>query len=163
MVLSFGILILAATSIGTWLASDLAVNALRKSTGQNLEEVAVQLRDKIALDLHERYSDLAVAAALSSQQLAKQQTGDVSALLDALARNFSSYAWIGLTSADGTVVASTANMLKGMNVSHRPWFQEAKDKPYLGDAHEALLLEEKQQQHQRSPAVCRCGRATPGP
>jgi len=143
LVLSFGILILAATSIGTWLASDLAVNALRKSTGQNLEEVAVQLRDKIALDLHERYSDLAVAAALSSQQLAKQQTGDVSALLDALARNFSSYAWIGLTSADGTVVASTANMLKGMNVSHRPWFQEAKDKPYLGDAHEALLLEEK--------------------
>ena len=143
MVLSFGILILAATTIGTWLASDLAVSALRKSTGQNLEEVAVQLRDKIELDLHERYSDLAVAAALSSQQLARQQTGDVSALLDAFARNFPSYAWIGLTSADGTVLASTGNMLKGTNVAHRPWFQEAREKPYLGDAHEALLLEEK--------------------
>lgn len=151
MVLSFGILILAATTIGTWLASDLAVSALRKSTGQNLEEVAVQLRDKIELDLHERYSDLSVAAVLSSQHLARQQTGDVSALLDALARNFSSYAWIGLTSADGTVLASTGNMLEGMNVAHRPWFQEAKDKPYLGDAHEALLLEEKLNNNARAP------------
>lgn len=143
LVLSFGLLILAATSVGTWLTSDLAVNALRKSTGQNLEEVSVQLRDKIDLDLHERYSDLAVAAALSSQQLLKQQTGDITVLLNALAANFSSYAWIGLTSADGTVLASTGNLLKGMDVSHRPWFQEARDGPYLGDVHEALLLEEK--------------------
>ncbi len=151
LVLSFGILILAATVVGTWAASDLAVNALRKSTGQNLQEVAVQLRDKIELDLHERYSDLAVAAALSGQQLAKQQTGDVSALLSALAQNFSSYAWIGLTSADGTVLASTGDMLKGMNVSHRPWFQEARDKPYLGDAHKAVLLEEKLNNNSNTP------------
>lgn len=143
LVLSFGLLILAATTVGTWLTSDLAVNALRKSTGQNLQEVSVQLRDKIDLDLHERYSDLAVAAALSSQQLLKQQTGDITVLLNALAANFSSYAWIGLTSADGTVLASTGNLLKGMDVSHRPWFQEARDGPYLGDVHEALLLEEK--------------------
>lgn len=151
LVLSFGILILAATVVGTWAASDLAVNALRKSTGQNLQEVAVQLRDKIELDLHERYSDLAVAAALSGQQLAKQQTGDVSALLSALAQNFSSYAWIGLTSADGTVLASTGDMLKGMNVAHRPWFQEARDKPYLGDAHKAVLLEEKLNNNSNTP------------
>ncbi|WP_176443054.1 MULTISPECIES: hypothetical protein [unclassified Marinobacter] len=70
LVLSFGILILAATTatiVGTWATSDLAVNALRKSTRQNPQEVAVQLRDKIELDLHERYSDLTVAAALSGQ------------------------------------------------------------------------------------------------
>ena len=143
MILSFGTLILVATAIGTWLASELAVSALHKSTGQNLEEVAVQLRDKIELDLHERYSDLSVAAALASQQLSRQQTGDISALLDALDRNFSSYAWIGLTSADGTVLASTGDLLIDMNVSQRPWFQKAKEKPYLGDAHKAVLLAEK--------------------
>ena len=143
LVLSFGLLILAATAVGTWLTSDLAMNALRKSTGQNLQEVSVQLRDKIELDLHERYSDLAVAAALSNQQLLKRQTGDITVLLNALAANFSSYAWIGLTSPEGEVLASTGNLLKGMDVSHRPWFQEARDGPYLGDVHEALLLEEK--------------------
>lgn len=116
---------------------------MRQSTGQNLQEISVQLRDKIELDLHERYSDLAVAAALSGQQLLKQQTDDVAVLLDALAANFSSYAWIGLTSPEGTVLASTGNLLKGMDVSHRPWFREARDKPYLGDVHEAVLLEEK--------------------
>lgn len=151
LVLSFGILILAATVIGTWLASDLAVNALRKSTGQNLQEVSVQLRDKIELDLHERYSDLTIAAALSAQYLNEQETTDVSVLLNALAANFSSYAWIGLTSADGTVLASTGDLLKGMNVAHRPWFQEARDKPFLGDAHEAVLLEEKLNNNSGSP------------
>ena len=75
----------------------------------------------------------------------------MSTLLDALARNFSSYAWIGLTSADGTVLASTGDLLIGMNVAHRPWFQEAREKPYLGDAHEALLLEEKLNNNSNTP------------
>ena len=113
--------------------------------------MAVQLRDKIELDLHERYSDLVVAAALSQQYMARQQTTDVSVLLNTLAKNFSSYAWIGLTSAEGTVLASTGDLLKGVNVAHRPWFQEAKDKPFLGDAHEALLLEEKLNNNSDTP------------
>ncbi|WP_150911740.1 diguanylate cyclase [Marinobacter halotolerans] len=116
---------------------------MRKSTGQNLEEVAVQLRDKIELDLHERYRDLKIAAAITRQRLKEQESPEISALLDALADNFPSYAWIGLVSPEGTVMASTDNLLKGMNVGHRPWFQAARDKPFLGDAHEAALLADK--------------------
>jgi len=139
----FGGLILIAAAAGTWLASDLAVNALKKSSGQNLEEVASQLRDKIELDLHERYTDLQVAASFANHSLTIQSTADVSGLLNALHKNFPSYAWIGLMAPDGTVMESTDNLLKGANVSHRPWFQAASERPYLGDAHEALLLAEK--------------------
>jgi len=116
---------------------------MRKSTGQNLEEVAVQLRDKIELDLHERYRDLKIAAAITRQGLEEQDSPEIAPLLDALADNFPSYAWIGLVSPEGTVMASTDSLLKGMNVGHRPWFQAARDKPFLGDAHEAALLADK--------------------
>ncbi|TGN39523.1 sensor domain-containing diguanylate cyclase [Marinobacter confluentis] len=105
--------------------------------------MAIQLRDKVELDLHERYSDLMVAAAISKQRLERQQTPDISALLDTLARNFPSYAWIGLVQPDGTVIASTGGLLQGMNVGHRPWFQSAREGPFLGDAHEAALLADK--------------------
>jgi diguanylate cyclase (GGDEF)-like protein len=116
---------------------------MRESTGQNLEEVAVQLRDKIELDLHERYRDLKIAAAITSQRLKQKHSPEIVPLLDALADNFPSYAWIGLISPEGTVMSSTDNLLKGMNVGHRPWFQAARDKPFLGDAHEAALLADK--------------------
>jgi len=125
------------------LASDLAVDALQKSSGQNLEEVAIQLRDKIELDLLERYTDLKVAASFANQNLTTQATSDISGLLNALHENFSSYAWIGLVAPDGTVMTSTDDLLKGVNVAHRPWFQAASSRPYLGDAHEAVLLESK--------------------
>lgn len=70
-----------------------------------------------------------------------EQSPDTAAKLSARARNFSSYAWIGLVSPDGTVLVSAGDMLKGMNVGHRPWFQAATKQPYLGVAHEALLRE----------------------
>ena len=151
LILLFGGLILFATSIGTWLASDLAVTALRKSTGQHLEEVAIQLRDKIELDLYERYGDLQVAATIAQDHLLSENASDFTPLLNALSESFSSYAWIGLVAPDGVVLSSTDNLLKGMNVGHRPWFQAATERPFLGDAHEALLLEEKLSNPSSSP------------
>jgi diguanylate cyclase len=124
---------------------------MRKSTGQNLEEVAIQLRDKIELDLHERYRDLKVAAAITTQRLEQEQAPDISSLLDALAINFPSYAWIGLVSPDGNVMASTGGLLEGMNVGHRPWFQAAREKPFLSDAHEAALLADKLPNNSQTP------------
>lgn len=143
LVLLFGGLILTATAVGTWLVSSLAVEELRKSTSQNLQEVAVQLRDKIEIDLHERYSDLSIAAAIASQSIEGNQSVSVPQLLNALQDNFPSYAWIGLVSPEGTVITSTGNLLQGVDVSARPWFHEASKGPFLGDAHLAVLLESK--------------------
>lgn len=140
-----------ATIVGTWLASDLAVEALRKSTGQNLEEVAVQLRDKIETDLHARYLDLTIAGSFASQNLGTSNVRDVSAVLDTLHDSFSSYAWIGLVDTNGAVLESTDGLLKGVNVNHRPWFQKALTKPFVGDAHEAVLLAEKLENPSGSP------------
>lgn len=132
-----------ATILGTWLVSNLAVEELRKSTSQNLQEVAIQLRDKIDIDLYERYRDLTIAAAVTTQSITGAQPVNVQSILNALQDNFPSYAWIGLVSPQGTVITSTDNLLQGVDVSERPWFREARKGPYLGDAHPAVLLESK--------------------
>jgi len=69
LTLLFGGLAFVATAASTWVVSDLAVDALRKSTGQNLEEIAIQFRDKIDLDLYERYNDFKVVSAFVSPLL----------------------------------------------------------------------------------------------
>lgn len=131
------------TALGTWLISNLAVEELRESTSQNLQEVARQLRDKIEIDLHERYSDLSIAAAVASQTIESSRSVSMPSILDALQEHFPSYAWIGLVSPSGTVITSTGNLLQGTDVSQRLWFREASKGPYLGDAHPAALLESK--------------------
>tara|TARA_R110000751_G_scaffold307119_1_gene427404 strand:+ start:945 stop:2636 length:1692 start_codon:yes stop_codon:yes gene_type:complete len=132
-----------ATAGSTWLVSDLAVEALRKSTGQNLEEIAVQFRDKIDLDLSERYSDFKVLSAFVTPLLEKGRVAEVAPVIDSLQHNFSSYAWIGLVSPEGIVIESNKGLLRGADVSQRPWFTQALKQPYMGDAHDAILLAEK--------------------
>lgn len=92
-----------------------------------------------------------MAATIAKDHLLSKNARDFAPLLNALSESFSSYAWIGLVAPDGVVLSSTDNLLKGMNVGHRPWFQAATERPFLGDAHEALLLEEKLSNPSSSP------------
>ena len=143
LTLLFGGLAFVATAASTWVVSDLAVDALRKSTGQNLEEIAIQFRDKIDLDLYERYNDFKVVSAFVSPLLESGREAEIAPVIDALLYNFSSYAWVGLVSPAGMVIESNGGLLRGADVSQRPWFKQALKQPYMGDAHDAILLAEK--------------------
>lgn len=60
--------------------------------------------------------------------------------LNNLKRSKTRYSWIGYTSLQGTVLASSEGMLRGGDVSKRPWFQVGQHKPATMDVHDALLL-----------------------
>src|SRR5690606_12216270 len=60
--------------------------------------------------------------------------------LETLQQSYPTYAWIGLTDAQGRVVAATRGMLEGADVSARPWFRNALNGVHMGDVHDALLL-----------------------
>ena len=96
LTLLFGGLAFVATAASTWVVSDLAVDALRKSTGQNLEEIAIQFRDKIDLDLYERYNDFKVVSAFVIPLLGSGREAEIAPVIDALQHNFSSFAGVGL-------------------------------------------------------------------
>lgn len=50
------------------------------------------------------------------------------------------YAWIGLVEPSGTVLAASGGLLKGVDVSARPWFTGGREREYFGDPHLAKLL-----------------------
>ncbi|WP_295855035.1 diguanylate cyclase [uncultured Xylophilus sp.] len=48
--------------------------------------------------------------------------------------------WIGVADTDGIVRAATGDLLVGVSVAQRPWFQAGRERPYVGDVHPAALL-----------------------
>ena len=46
-----------------------------------------------------------------------------------------------MTDAQGVVQVATGNLLQGQDVSQRPWFGAGGQGPYVGDAHDAVLLD----------------------
>ncbi|WP_157269139.1 ATP-binding protein [Azohydromonas aeria] len=105
-----------------------------------LGQVAWQLRDELDRGMAERYNEIAALAASTTLGTPRD--------LDALRGNLRLlkdkaplYAWIGLATPDGKVLAATAGMLEGQNVATRPWFQGARSGPYVGEVHPAVLLE----------------------
>lgn len=119
----------------------MATEELRDRVGSNLQEVALQLRDKLELQLRERYFDMATAARMTAVLVETEQFDEMTPILDQIKSNFEHYAWIGFASPTGHVWASTGDMLVGKNVAERPWFQAALKGPFLGDVHKALLLQ----------------------
>lgn len=58
-------------------------------------------------------------------------------------REHEEYAWLGVTDEHGTVVQATDNLLVGVNVGERPWYQSASRGLHMGDVHEDKLLAQR--------------------
>lgn len=55
-------------------------------------------------------------------------------------RRYAEFAWVGIASTEGRVVASMDDVLLNADVSSRPWFIAGKQSFFFGDVHEAVLL-----------------------
>jgi len=62
-------------------------------------------------------------------------------LVERLQASFSHYTWIGVTDTEGKVLAATGGILEGRDVSKRPWFAQGMQQPFVGNVHDALLLQ----------------------
>ncbi|GAA5438266.1 diguanylate cyclase (plasmid) [Deinococcus aquaticus] len=113
---------------------------LQQSTGQSLQRLAFEMNDKLDRGMFERARDIQIISELQVFQDGQGVRDQQRRLLERLKSTFSSYAWIGLTDARGTVLASTGGLLEGQSAAQRPWFQGALRGPYTGDVHEAKLL-----------------------
>lgn len=140
--LLFGGLTIALTALIVTFTSSMVTQELRQRVGANLQEVALQLRDKLELQLRERYFDMATAQRMTTVLAETDQFRELTPILDQIKSNFQDYAWIGFAAPDGQVRASTGDLLLGENVGARPWFQEALKGPFLGDVHKAVLLQQ---------------------
>jgi len=115
----------------------IARHIVNQQTGRACADLAYQTSNVLDRIMFERWREAQTLATLP--QVYNNSVGD-DTLLNTLQASFTDYAWIGIASADGFVVASTQHLLHGANITQRPWFQAGRYAPFVGDLHDALLL-----------------------
>lgn len=118
-----------------------ASNRLQQRIGNDLAVRATIMQKALDQGMYERYRDIANLANMHFiLNLGQASERQLAAVLDRMKASYPLYSWIGIVKPDGTVRASTGDMLVGQNVSARNWFQEALKGPFVGDVHDAMLL-----------------------
>lgn len=120
------------------LFTDRAGEEVRKEVGQSLAGYSFQMADKLDLFMATRYKEVQLVSGLPAFR--NQNIEETQRLIDELKEKFPSFSWIGLTDANGTVIASSDGILKGESIAERPVYLEALQEPFIGDVHDAVLL-----------------------
>ncbi|MBH3338973.1 diguanylate cyclase [Pseudomonas mendocina] len=139
----FALIIALLVAALTWLLGTLigeySSEQIRKEVGRDMAEQTYTMVDRLDRDMAGRAAMLRVLASLQTLR-EPQDPKQVRHLLDNLQREVPSFAWIGLTDAQGTVVASSNGVLEGASIAQRPVYMEAQKGLFIGDVHEAVLL-----------------------
>ncbi|KAJ3188950.1 hypothetical protein HDU85_004667 [Gaertneriomyces sp. JEL0708] len=123
------------------------VKHLRRNSGEALYRRAYGVSVTYDQLLFERYSDIRIIASLKHIRNPATPNSELQLLLDETKATFEFYSWIGIADMNGIVRAATDGILAGVSVSARPWYQACLNadpnnpRPYLGDVHDALLLQ----------------------
>ncbi|KAJ3161132.1 hypothetical protein HDU86_007754 [Geranomyces michiganensis] len=121
-------------------------NNLKASSGRSLVQIARTAAQTMRDELFARYRDLAIISTLPFVRDPACPADTLQATLDKTANTYIYYSWIGIAWNNGTVKAASNGLLKGRDVSARPWFIACRNAsvnqpPYIGDIHGAVLLQ----------------------
>jgi diguanylate cyclase (GGDEF)-like protein len=112
---------------------------IESSVGASLAELSRQMADKLDRSMWARYSEVRVLSALDEFR-AERDPAEMRALLDRLQQTISDFTWMGVTNADGIVIAATGGIIEGADISALPVHQQGIRGPFIGDVHEAGML-----------------------
>ena len=113
---------------------------IQHEAAASLHGVANNAAKALAKGLFERSRLVQVMA--SSPDLWKNglSAPEIEALLQRLQSTQPHNLWIGVTDTEGIVKTDSNHLLKGKDVSNRPWFEAGLKDLYVGDVHPAALL-----------------------
>ena len=123
------------------LADELLTRQLTDLSGQSLMNSSQPIALALAQGMQEREREISL---LSHLPMLTQDSGydpQLQAHLEQIRQSYPFYSWIGVTDTRGVVQVATGNLLQDQNVSQRPWFGAGRQGPYVGDAHDAVLLD----------------------
>ncbi|WP_169788096.1 sensor histidine kinase [Caldimonas brevitalea] len=138
--LGFGSLALAVFLFVGWASARSARLQVTADAGLSLAEVARHLSSSLDAGMGERYREIQNIAGLEHLHRRELDPAAWRVVLEQLQQSFRHYAWIGVTDPQGVVVAATGGVLEKRDVAQRPWFVEARTRPFVGDVHDAVLL-----------------------
>ncbi len=113
--------------------------SLHTSAREELNAVADEIAHELTEDLTSRQREMVLMAhMIGTNQLVQMDA--VQDVMDGLKSRQTVYAWIGLADDRGVVQSASSGLLKGQNVSPRPWFSAGMEGNFVGDPHDAVLL-----------------------
>ena len=95
----------------------------------------------LAQGMQEREREISLLSHLPMLTQGSGYDPQLQAHLEQIRQSYPFYSWIGVTDTQGVVQVATGNLLQGQDVSQRPWFGAGRQGPYVGDAHDAVLLD----------------------
>ena len=138
IILSVATVVVLTASLSLLIA-DRATAYLKSEVGSRLSATAYQMMERLDQYMWGRRGEMRVLSELSDMK-DRQNPEAITALLTLIKDKFPQFSWIGLTDAQGTVVAATGNILVGQSIAQRPVYQEGIKGEFIGDVHDAVLL-----------------------
>ena len=122
MALFFGLIIIALTMLLSITISKQSGDTIKREIGNSLSTTAYHMADKLDSFMWSRIGEVEVLSQIddikSHQDIPAAQT-----LLDPLKSSIPVFSWIGLTNADGKVVAASDRKLVESDISVGPVYQ----------------------------------------
>lgn len=115
---------------------------LRQQIGIGVSDIALQMADELDRTMWTHRGEVSVLSTLTAFQ-DFSNTQQMSSIINRLRKEIPIFTWIGILDHEGTVVASTGDILLGANIAQRPVFQYGRVGQFIGDVHEAKLLADK--------------------
>lgn len=114
---------------------------LRQEAGGLMLQTAREMADRLSREMASRVREVQLLSRVELfRDAAETESGAMSIELERLRSSLPAYAWIGVTDAEGKVIAATDNVLVGESISARPVFRNGRQGLWAGDVHEAVVL-----------------------
>lgn len=121
-------------------AASISRQQIEQELGEDFQRRAQSIVDALDRGMFERYREIQIVATLDDIRNPRVPVEKKRAILEKLQQTFDAYAWIGICDMQGNGTVGTGKYLEGKDLSKRPWCTQGRDKPYIGDVHDALLL-----------------------
>lgn len=140
---SFGLLILLLVTLLSFTMQNIASRQLERDAQTLLLIVARDMVERLDRDIMERSREISVATSTSSPLSDPQLSPDyLQFSIESLRDAHPSYSWIGMTNAQGDIIASTGGIAEGENVAHQAWFQQGSVAPFVQDGRQTIPIAE---------------------
>lgn len=139
--LIFGALYFVVIGLGEFYMGEYLTERITQTQGMALHQQAQAVSNALAESLQEREREMSMLSHLPGLRSGPLNADWIEPYLNEIQRSFPNYSWIGVADAQGIVQAATSGLLRGASVRQRPWFSGGQQGPYLGDVHQAVMLE----------------------
>ncbi|PPA69930.1 diguanylate cyclase [Jeotgalibacillus proteolyticus] len=137
--IAFSVFLILFTFILTFITVHLTNSYIKEDKGKGLSNLSLQIANNLDRYMWSRYSEITILSKLDSLH-SNDSISDKREILNRVQEEIPAFSWIGITDESGMIEASTSGLLENQTISERPVFIEAREGPFIGDVHEALLL-----------------------